>query len=86
MAVLDRPVEAEARLRPKNQITVPEQIVRAIGAGIEDVFVFETDLEEPRLIHVRVMPRDFAGSLTGMFGTTEQNVAFVAGEREAWGE
>lgn len=86
MTVLDRPVEAEARLRPKNQITVPEPIVRAIGAGIEDVFVFETDPGEPGLVHVRVMPHDFAGSLTGMFGTTEDNVAFVAREREAWGE
>lgn len=86
MAGLDRPIEADARLRPKNQITVPEPIVRAIGAGTDDVFVFETDPNEPRLVHVRVMPHDFAGSLTGVFGTTEENVAFVAGEREAWGE
>lgn len=86
MAVLDKPVEAEARLRPKNQITVPEPIVRALEARPDDVFLFETDPSEPGLVRVRVMPRDFAGSMTGVYGTTEQTLAFVAGERKAWGE
>lgn len=31
MPTLDRPVEAEARLRPKNQLTLPEPIVHALA-------------------------------------------------------
>ena len=79
-------VEATARLRPKNQLTVPDRIVRALEATPGDRFVFEIDPAQPGRVSIRVMPRDFAGSLTGVFGTTEEALAFVAGEREAWGE
>ena len=34
--VLERPVEAEARLRPKNQMTIPDAIVRALIAGARE--------------------------------------------------
>jgi hypothetical protein len=85
MDVLDRPIEAEARLRQKNQITVPESIVRALDAAPHDIFVFETDPTEPGVARIRLMPRDFAGSLTGVFGTSEETLEFVRGERRAWG-
>ena len=65
------PIEADARLRAKNQITVPDAIVRALGAGPDDVLAFEVDPAEPGVAHIRLMPRDFAGSLTGVFGTSE---------------
>jgi hypothetical protein len=84
--VLDRPVEAEARLRRKNQLTMPEAIVRALDAAPDDVLVFETDPAEPGVAHVRLLPRDFAGSLTGVFGTSEETLEHVRGERAAWGE
>jgi len=32
------------------------------------------------------MPRDFAGSLIEVFGTTQDTLAFLAGELESWGE
>jgi bifunctional DNA-binding transcriptional regulator/antitoxin component of YhaV-PrlF toxin-antitoxin module len=86
MDVLDRPIEAEARLRQKNQLTIPEPIVRALDAAPDDILVFEVDPAEPGVAHVRVMPRDFAGSLTGVFGTSEEVLEFVRGERAAWGE
>ena len=86
MDVLDRPIEAEARLRQKNQLTIPEPIVRALDAAPDDILVFEVDPAEPSVAHVRVMPRDFAGSLTGVFGTSEEVLEFVRGERAAWGE
>ena len=84
MAVLDRPVEADARLRAKNQITLPEPIVRAVGAQTDDLLHFEADPAEPGVVRVQVLPREFAGSLTGVFGTTEETLAFVRGEHEAW--
>lgn len=84
MAGLDRPVAADARLRAKNQITLPEPIVRAVGAQADDVFHFEADPAEPGVVRVQVLPRSFAGSLTGVFGTAEETLAFVRGEHEAW--
>lgn len=45
-------------------------------------------MAEPRVqaeARLRLIPRAFAGSLTGVFGTTEETLAFVRGERESWG-
>jgi len=86
MEVLDRPIEAEARLRRKNQLTVPEAIVRALDAAPDDILVFEANPAEPGVAHVHLVPRDFAGSLTGIFGTSEEVLAYVRGERAAWSE
>ena len=86
MAVLERPIEAEARLRRKNQVTVPDAIVRALKAAPDDMLVFETDPTQPGVAHVHLVPRVFAGSLTGVYGTSEDVLAFVRGERAAWGE
>jgi hypothetical protein len=36
--------------------------------------------------HLHLVPRDFAGSLTGVYGTSEDVLEFVRGERAAWGE
>lgn len=85
MTMAEPRVQAEARLRPKNQITLPEPIVLALEAKTNDIVVFEVDPEDPRSVHLRLIPRAFAGSLTGVFGTTEETLAFVRGERESWG-
>ena len=86
MAVLDRPLEAEARLRQKNQLTVPEAIVPSLDAAPDDILVFEADPTKPGVARVHHVPREFAGSLTGVYGTSDEVLAFVRGEREAWGE
>lgn len=86
MEVLERPIEAEARLRQKNQLTMPEPIVRALDAEPDDILVFEADPSEPGVARVRLLPRDFAGSLTGVFGTSEETLEYVRGERTGWGE
>jgi bifunctional DNA-binding transcriptional regulator/antitoxin component of YhaV-PrlF toxin-antitoxin module len=86
MAILDRPVEAEARLRRKNQLTLPDPIVRALDAEPDDVLLLEMDPVDPTVFHARLLPRSFAGSLTGVFGTAEETLAYVRGERAAWGE
>jgi hypothetical protein len=86
MTVPDRPIEAEARLRQKNQLSVPDAIVRALGASPDDTFVFETDPAQPGVAHVHLVPRDVAGSLTGVYGTSEEVLAFAREERAAWGE
>lgn len=86
MQVRGRPVGADVRLRAKNQITLPEPIARAVGAKPDDVFHFEADPAEPGVLRAHLLPRDFAGSLTGVFGTAEETLTFVRGEHEAWVE
>jgi len=85
MITRDRPIEAEARLRAKNQITLPGPIAAALDAHPDDVLVFETDPEQPRTARIRLIPRSFAGALTGTFGTTEEVKAFLRDEHAAWG-
>jgi hypothetical protein len=86
MKVLDRHIEVDARLRQKNQLTLPEPVARALDARLDDRLLFEIDPAEPGVVRLRVLPRDFAGSMTGVFGTTDETLAFVRGERDAWGE
>lgn len=85
MKVHDRPVEIDARLRHKNQLTLPEPVARALDARVNDRLLFEIDPTDPGVVRLRVLPRDFAGSMTGVFGTTDETLAFVRGERDAWG-
>lgn len=77
-------IEAEARLRAKNQITVPEAIVEILEARQNDLLVFEANAHEPGTAVVRVVPRTFAGALTGIYGTTEDVKAFLREEHADW--
>ena len=77
-------VEAEARLRAKNQITVPEQVVTALEAHEDDTLVFEADATEAGVFRVRLLPRTFAGALTGTYGTTAQVKGFLREEHADW--
>lgn len=84
--VLNRPIEAEARLRAKNQLTLPEAIVDALDARPDDVLVFEADPAEPGVARVHLVRHAFAGSLTGVYGTSEDVKTFLREERAAWGD
>jgi hypothetical protein len=84
--MLDRPVEADARLRAKNQLTLPEAIVAALDARPDDVLVFEADPREPGTARVHLVRHEFAGSMTGTYGTTDEVIAFLREEHSAWGE
>lgn len=86
MKALDRPVGVDARLRQKNQLTLPEPVARALDARPDDRLLFEIDPSDPSVVLLRVLPREFAGSMTGVFGTTDETLAFVRGERDAWGD
>jgi hypothetical protein len=86
MLTLDPPVRAEARLRPKNQLTLPEPIAAVLEARPDDLLLFEEDPAEPGTARVRLLPRTFAGALTGVYGTTDEVKAFLREEHTAWGE
>lgn len=81
-----RTVEAEARLRPKNQLTLPEGIADHLEAEPNDLILFETDPALPGTAIIRRLPRSFAGSMTGVYGTTRDVKAFIREEHEAWGD
>lgn len=86
MPALHPPVRAEARLRAKNQLTLPEPIATVLEARPDDLLLFETDPEQPGTARVRLVPHSFAGALTGVFGTTDDVKAFLREEYAAWGE
>ena len=75
---------AEARLRAKNQLTVPETIVDMLDARQDDLLVFEANVHEPGTAIVRAVPRQFAGALTGTYGTTDEVKTFLREEHAAW--
>jgi hypothetical protein len=86
MTVAKRPIEGDARLRAKNQLTLPERIVAALEAEPNDLLVFEIDPNRPDVAQVRVIHAGFAGALTGTYGTTDDVKAFIREEHAAWGE
>ena len=86
MSIAQRAIEADARLRAKNQLTLPEPIAEALGAEPNDLLVFEFDPTQPHIATVHVVPSGFAGAMTGTYGTTEEVKAFIREEHAAWGE
>lgn len=86
MTTAKRPIEASARLRAKNQLTLPEPIAAALGAEPNDVLAFELDPARPDVALVHLVRAGFAGALTGTYGTTDDVKAFIREEHAAWGE
>ena len=86
MTITQRPIEADARLRAKNQLTLPEPIAVALGAELNDVLVFEIDPALPDVAVVHRVPGRFAAALTGTYGTTEDVKAFIREEHAAWAD
>lgn len=85
-AAIARPVAAEARLRAKNQLTLPEAIAGALDARPDDVLVFEADPRVPGQAHVYLVRASYAGSMSGIYGTSEDVIAYLHEEHAAWGE
>jgi bifunctional DNA-binding transcriptional regulator/antitoxin component of YhaV-PrlF toxin-antitoxin module len=66
-----------------NDVTIPEPFAKQFGieAGRALIFVDSGSDDE---FTVRVVRATYAGALTGVFGTTEESVAYVRGERASW--
>jgi AbrB family looped-hinge helix DNA binding protein len=78
-----KPLQAEAVVRAKNQITIPQSIADRFGIGPGQRVVLVDDGVRDQFT-IRVIRSSYAGALSGIFGTTEENVAYVRGERESW--
>jgi len=68
-----------ARLRRKNQLTVPDAAVEAVGAAVGDRFLVTVQAGAIRLMPIR---DSYAGALQGVFPADAS--AMVRGERDAW--
>lgn len=77
-------LEAEVGLRQKNQLTLPEPIASQLGAQPGDHLVITVLDDEPGIARIRRLPRSYAGSMSGLYGTPEEVAVYVRKERESW--
>lgn len=73
-------------LRPKNQLTLPAAVVKQLDIRPGDRVIVEVDSEHPGRVQLRAVRRSYAGILEGMFGTPEEEAAYIREERESWGQ
>lgn len=76
-------VHAEARLRGRNQLTLPDSIVRAAGANAGDTFVVELSSSEPDTLLLRRVRTSYAGAVRGLYGDDPSQ--HLEQERNSWG-
>jgi bifunctional DNA-binding transcriptional regulator/antitoxin component of YhaV-PrlF toxin-antitoxin module len=74
-------VSAEARLRAKSQLTLPEPIVDAAGVVEGDRFLVEIAPDQPDIIRLHRIRSSYAGALRDVLGATED---YLATERASW--
>jgi bifunctional DNA-binding transcriptional regulator/antitoxin component of YhaV-PrlF toxin-antitoxin module len=75
-------LRAPARLRSRNQLTLPNEIVTAAGIGEGDSFVVELEPDDPDVVILRRIRSSYAGALKGLYGPVDE---YLEGERAGWG-
>jgi len=75
-------VSAEAHLRARNQITIPDAIVQAAGIEPGETFVVEVEPEDGDTLRLRRVRTSYAGALRGLWGADAD--VFLEAERNAW--
>ena len=70
-----------ARLRSRNQLTLPNDIVEAAGISEGDSFVVELEPADPDVVILRRVRTSYAGALKGMYVPIEE---YIEGERAGW--
>ncbi len=76
-------VHAQARLRAKSQLTLPEAVVEAAGVAEGDRFLVEIAPDDPDTIRLHRIRSSYAGALRDIYGETAD---YLAGERASWEE
>jgi hypothetical protein len=76
-------VSAEARLRGRNQLTLPDRVVQAGGLMEGERFVVEIDPAEPETVRLHRIRATYAGSLRDVYGDP---VAALEEARQGWNE
>jgi bifunctional DNA-binding transcriptional regulator/antitoxin component of YhaV-PrlF toxin-antitoxin module len=75
------PIRAPARLRSRNQLTLPNDIVEAAGIGEGDSFVVELHPGDADVVILRRVRTTYAGALNGMYAPADE---YLEGERSGW--
>ena len=75
-------VMSEARVRAKNQLTLPEDVVRAAGIAEGDRFVVEVDPGDTDTVRLHRIRSSYAGALRDAFGDPGEA---LESERASWG-
>ena len=79
--VTNRRVTAEARLRARNQLTLPEQVVQAAGILEGDRFVVEVAPNDPDTVRLHRIRQSYAGALRHVYGDATD---YLDRERGSW--
>lgn len=74
-------VSAEARLRARNQLTLPEPVVQAAGILEGDRFVVEVAPGDPDTLRLHRIRPSYAGALRDVYGTATE---YLDEERRSW--
>ena len=77
-------VSAEAHLRARNQITIPDAIVRAAGIEPGETFVVDLEPGDDETLHLRRVRTSYAGALRGLWGADAG--VYLEAERDSWSE
>ena len=72
------------RVRPKNQITIPEAIAARLEIGAGDRLLARVD--DSGQIVLRKVPKSYAGALAGLWGTEAEAMAELRASRDEWDE
>ena len=74
-------IVATARLRARNQLTLPDPIVQAAGLDEGATFVVEVDSNDTDVLRLRRVRTSYAGALKGLYEPTSE---YLEGERSGW--
>lgn len=74
-------LRASARLRSRNQLTIPNEIVAAAGISEGDDFVVELESDDPDVVTLRRVRTSYAGALRQMYAPVDE---YLEGERAGW--
>lgn len=74
-------IVATARLRSRNQLTLPDPIVQAAGLDEGATFVVELDGNDPDVVRLRRVRSSYAGALKGLYEPSDE---YLEGERSGW--
>ena len=74
-------VIAEARLRERNQLTLPDAVVQAAGIAAGERFVVELDPDDPATVRLHRTRGSYAGALREVLGDAKQA---LHEERSGW--
>lgn len=72
---------AEARLRARNQLTLPEAIVRAAGIAEGERFLVEIVPDDPDTVRLHRIRASYAGALGDVYGRAHEALEDA---REGW--